>query len=81
MKPTRRTLLLSLQTRQPPIQSEKYQCRIDTVVLLMMGTKLLETCREVYVNILRIIVDLVGFILKRLNKDARSKKHTILLLL
>jgi len=21
----------SLQTRQPPIQSEKYQCRIDTV--------------------------------------------------
>jgi len=26
------------QNRHPPIESEKYQCRIDTVVLLMMGT-------------------------------------------
>ena len=40
MKPTRCTLLLSIfistslhgrQTGQTPIQSEKYQCRIDTV--------------------------------------------------
>jgi len=40
MKPTRCALLLSifistslsgLQTRQSPIQSDKYQCRIDTV--------------------------------------------------
>ena len=29
--------LSGLQTRQPPIHSEKYQCRIDKV-LLMMGT-------------------------------------------
>jgi len=35
MKPTMCTLLngwlSGLQTRQPPIQSEKYQCRIDIV--------------------------------------------------
>ena len=30
--------LSGLQTRQPPIQNEKYQSRIDTEFLLMMGT-------------------------------------------
>ena len=31
----------------PPKQSEKYHCRIDTVILLMMGTWMPETRREV----------------------------------
>jgi len=31
----------------PPIQSDKYQLRIDTAIfLLMMGTWMHETCRE-----------------------------------
>ena len=31
----------------PPIQSDKYQCRMDTAIfLLMMGTWMPETCRE-----------------------------------
>jgi len=31
----------------PPIQSDKYQCHIDTTIfLLMMGTWMPETCRE-----------------------------------
>jgi hypothetical protein len=31
----------------PPIQSDKYQCRIDTAIfLLMIGTWMPETCRE-----------------------------------
>jgi hypothetical protein len=31
----------------PPNQSDKYQCRIDTVIFsLMMGTWVPETCRE-----------------------------------
>ena len=51
-----------LHTRQPSIQSENYQCRIDTDVLLMMDTYLPETCREVEINILRSSVHLVGFI-------------------
>jgi len=49
------------QTRQPPVQSEKYQYHTDTV-LLMMGTQLPETYREVEINILRSSVHIVGFI-------------------
>ena len=31
----------------PPIQSDKYQCRIDrAILLLMMGTRMPGTCRE-----------------------------------
>jgi len=31
----------------PPIRSDKYQCRKDTAIfLLMMGTWMPETCRE-----------------------------------
>jgi hypothetical protein len=33
--------------RSPPIQSDKYQCRKDTTIfLLMMGTWMPETCKE-----------------------------------
>jgi len=38
-----------------------------------MGTSLSETCREVEINMLRSSVHLVGFILKRLYRDERSK--------
>ena len=40
-----------------------------------MGTKLTETCREAEINILRSSVHPVGFIWKRLYRDARSTKH------
>jgi len=36
----------------------------------MMGTQLPETCRKVEINILRNSVQLVGFICKRLYRDA-----------
>ena len=33
--------------QSPPIQSDKYQCRIDTAILLLtIGTWMPETCRE-----------------------------------
>ena len=41
----------------------------------MMGTQLPETCRKVAINILESSVHLVGFILKRLYRDAQSTKH------
>ena len=65
MKPTRCTLLgwlSGLQTRQPPIHSEKYQCRIDTVGSPDDGHIVAQTCREVEINILRSSVHLAGFI-------------------
>jgi len=31
MCPSSRELNVFMQTREPPIESEKYQCRIDTV--------------------------------------------------
>ena len=40
-------LKLQPADQTPPIQSDKYQCRIDTAIfLLMMGTWMPETCRE-----------------------------------
>jgi hypothetical protein len=53
----------------PPIQSDKYQCRKDTsIFLLMMGTWLPETCR------VNRTVHLVGFIYEII-QGCRSKKH------
>ena len=43
-------------------QSEKYQCRIDTISSRDDEIYLPETCREFEINILRIRVHLVGFI-------------------
>ena len=57
------------QTREPPIQSEKYQCRIDTVSSPDDGHIIPETCREGEINILRSSMHLVGFIRKRLHRD------------
>ena len=38
---------ISPADQTPPVQSDKYQCRIDTAIfLLMMGTWMPETCRE-----------------------------------
>ena len=50
------------QTRQPSLQSEKYQCRISTVSSSDDGHILPETCREAEMNILRGSVHVVGFI-------------------
>ena len=48
-------LSISIQPadQTPTVQSDKYQCRIDTVVfLLMMGTWMPKTCREeIQINI------------------------------
>ena len=44
-----------------------------------MGTYLPKTCREVEINILRSSVHLVGFIWKKLYRDARSTKHTFVM--
>ena len=39
--------LIQPADQTPPIQSDKYQCRLDTAIfLLMMGTWMPETCRE-----------------------------------
>jgi len=54
--------LSGLRTRQVPIQTEKYQCRIDTVSISDDGHIVTEACREVEINILRSRVHLVGFI-------------------
>jgi len=51
--------LPGLQTRRPPIQSEKYQCRTDTVSSPDDGHMLPETCRKVEINILRSSIHLV----------------------
>jgi len=53
--------LSDLQTRQPPTQSEKYNCRIYTVSSPDDGAQLPEICREVEINILRSSMHLVGF--------------------
>ena len=68
-------LHMLLHTRRSSPQSDKARCRIDTIILLMMGTWLRQTCREqkrTYIKNVR----QVGY-LQVPYQDARSTKYKI----
>jgi len=49
----------------PPIQSDKYQCRIDTVISPDDGHMVARNIQRREINILSTVVHLVGFICKK----------------
>jgi len=65
----------------PPIQSDKYQCRIDTTIfLLMMGTWMPETCKGREINqYIKQNCAAVGFIYEIIQgcKSTKHKSHNL----
>ena len=61
----------------PPIQSDKYQCRIDTVISPDDGHMVARNMQGREINILSRIVHLVGFICKFLNSFFSTRKFAI----
>ena len=70
--------LCGLQTTQPPIQSEKYQCGIDRVSSPDDGHIVARNMYRSWNKYTKNSVHLVSFISKRLYTDARSTKLKIL---
>ena len=67
------------QTRQPPMQNEKYQCRIDTVSSDDDGHIVARNMWRGWNKFIEeSIVRLIGFIWKSLYRDALSRKHKFL---
>jgi len=58
----------------PPIQSDKYPCRIDTVISPDDGHMVARNMLRREINILSIIVDLVGFICRIESTDFCFRK-------